>query len=49
MNFSLEKLAQEARRLFGLQLTERQVRALAAYERELMDWNGKFNLTAIRD
>src|SRR5574338_753928 len=49
MDFTLDKLAQEARRLFNIQLTERQVRALAAYERELMDWNGKFNLTAIRD
>lgn len=49
MNSPLDKLVQDARSLFGLQLTERQVRALAAYERELMEWNRKFNLTAIRD
>ncbi len=49
MNSPLEKLVQDARALFGLSLTERQVRALAAYERELMEWNRKFNLTAIRD
>lgn len=49
MNFSMEKLVHEARALFNLQLSERQVRALVIYERELMDWNRKFNLTAIRD
>ena len=49
MHSPRDKLVQDARALFGLQLAERQVRALAAYERELMEWNRKFNLTAIRD
>lgn len=35
--------------LFHIQLTARQVQALATYERELLDWNRKFNLTALRD
>ena len=45
----MEQLAREARELFRLQLTPRQVSALAFYERELLDWNRKFNLTALRD
>ncbi|HEY6073598.1 MAG TPA: 16S rRNA (guanine(527)-N(7))-methyltransferase RsmG [Anaerolineales bacterium] len=45
----MERLAQEARALFNITLSPRQVQALSVYERELMDWNRKFNLTAIRD
>jgi 16S rRNA (guanine527-N7)-methyltransferase len=45
----MEKLVQEAQTLFNVHLTGRQVMALITYERELMDWNQKFNLTAIRD
>lgn len=45
----MEKLAQEARTLFNVHLTGRQVMALISYERELLDWNQRFNLTAIRD
>jgi 16S rRNA (guanine527-N7)-methyltransferase len=45
----MEKLAQDALQLFNLRLAERQVAMLAAYERELIEWNRKFNLTAIRD
>jgi len=45
----MEKLAHEAHQLFGIHLTGRQVLALMNYERELLDWNQKFNLTAIRD
>ena len=45
----MEQLAREARELFHLQLTPRQISALAVYERELLDWNRKFNLTALRD
>jgi 16S rRNA (guanine527-N7)-methyltransferase len=45
----MEKLVQEARQLFGIHLTGRQVVALMTYERELLAWNEKFNLTAIRD
>jgi 16S rRNA (guanine527-N7)-methyltransferase len=45
----MEKFTQAAQALFNVHLTGRQVMALITYERELMDWNQKFNLTAIRD
>jgi 16S rRNA (guanine527-N7)-methyltransferase len=45
----MEKLVQEAQALFNVHLTGRQVIALTTYERELIEWNQKFNLTAIRD
>jgi 16S rRNA (guanine527-N7)-methyltransferase len=45
----MEKLIQDARELFNVHLTRRQVMALTTYEKELMEWNQKFNLTAIRD
>ncbi len=45
----MDKLAREAHQLFGIHLTGRQVVALMNYERELLDWNQKFNLTAICD
>ena len=45
----MENLAREALSLFNVHLTGRHILALTTYERELMDWNQKFNLTAIRD
>jgi len=45
----MEKLVQEAKALFNIHLTGRQVTALVTYEKELLEWNQKFNLTAIRD
>ena len=45
----MEKLVTEARELFHVHLTGRHVMSLITYEKELMDWNQKFNLTAIRD
>jgi 16S rRNA (guanine527-N7)-methyltransferase len=45
----MEKLVHEAKHLFNIQLTGRQVAALVTYERELLTWNEKFNLTSIRD
>ena len=45
----MEKLIHAAEQLFGIHLTGRQVVALMTFERELLFWNGKFNLTAIRD
>jgi len=45
----MEKLVHEAQQLFGIHLTGRQVGALMAFEQELLAWNEKFNLTAIRD
>jgi 16S rRNA (guanine527-N7)-methyltransferase len=45
----MEKLVRDAQALFNVHLTGRQVVALITYEQELLDWNQKFNLTAIRD
>ena len=45
----MDKLVHNAQELFHIHLTGRQVMALITYERELLDWNLKFNLTAIRD
>lgn len=45
----MEKLVREAQTLFGIHLTGWQIVALINYERELLEWNQKFNLTAIRD
>ena len=45
----MEKLAHDAQALFNVPLTGRQVMALLTYEKELLEWNQKFNLTAIRD
>ena len=45
----MQKLAQQAQELFGIQLSSNQLGALATYERELMLWNKKISLTAIRD
>lgn len=39
---------QMLQRLLGLRLTPAQLDALTLYERELLDWNTRFNLTAIR-
>jgi 16S rRNA (guanine527-N7)-methyltransferase len=45
----MEKLARDAQTLFNLHLSGHQVAALVTYEKELIEWNHKFNLTAIRD
>ena len=45
----MEKLIQDAATLFNIHLTGRQAAAFATYEKELIEWNSKFNLTAIRD
>ena len=45
----MDALIQDAKNLFNVHLTARQVMALINYEKELMAWNQKFNLTAIRD
>ena len=45
----MAKLVQDAQALFNVHLTGRQIIALTTYERELLEWNQKFNLTAIRD
>ncbi len=45
----MQELSQFALQKLGLHLTRTQLSALALYERELMDWNTRLNLTAIRD
>jgi 16S rRNA (guanine527-N7)-methyltransferase len=45
----MEKLAHDAQALFNVHITGRQLMALITYEKELIEWNQKFNLTAIRD
>ncbi len=45
----MEKLIQDAHNLLSLSLTSRQVAALQRYEQELLEWNSRINLTAIRD
>ncbi len=45
----MEKLVQDAQELFHLNVTQKQVMSLITYEKELLEWNQKVNLTAIRD
>jgi 16S rRNA (guanine527-N7)-methyltransferase len=45
----MDTLARDAQSLFNIHLSGRQVMALITYEKELLEWNQKFNLTAIRD
>lgn len=45
----MQTLVRNAQELFGIQLSKTQLKALATYEKELMIWNEKINLTAIRD
>ena len=45
----MEKFARDVQSLLGIKLTPRQLEAFACYEQELLAWNARFNLTAIRD
>jgi 16S rRNA (guanine527-N7)-methyltransferase len=45
----MEKLAQDANNLLGIHLSPRQLACFERYEKELVEWNARFNLTAIRD
>jgi len=45
----MDALIQDARTLFNVHFTARQMMSLINYEKELLEWNQKFNLTAIRD
>jgi len=45
----MDPLILEAQSQFNIHLTSRQVSALGSFERELIEWNQKFNLTSIRD
>jgi 16S rRNA (guanine527-N7)-methyltransferase len=48
-NQKMDSLINDAKTLFNVHLTARQVMSLITYEKELLEWNQKFNLTAIRD
>lgn len=43
----MNELAQQAYSLLSIRLSHAQLSALRIYERELLDWNTRFNLTAI--
>lgn len=45
----MKELAQHVRNLLGIQLTPAQLNALEIYEQELLAWNARINLTAIRE
>ena len=45
----MQKLIHNAQEIFGIQLNKAQLTMLATYERELMSWNEKMSLTAIRN
>ncbi len=45
----MEEFRKEVQDLVGVKLTSRQLSLFEHYEQELLDWNAKFNLTAIRD
>lgn len=45
----MDKLVRAAQQLFGIPLSGRQVAALMKFESELLIWNERFNLTAIRE
>ena len=43
------KLSSNIKNLLGIDLNEAQIHAFEWYEKELLTWNERFNLTAIRD
>lgn len=45
----MEKWVKDLKTLVGIQLSARQVAAFQRYEDELLEWNSRMNLTAIRD
>ncbi len=45
----VETFTQNTRQLLGLQLSREQITAFKLLEEELLEWNDRFNLTAIRD
>jgi 16S rRNA (guanine527-N7)-methyltransferase len=46
---SMRDLANATQALLGIHITPAQLAALEAYETALLDWNSRFNLTAIDD
>jgi len=45
----MKELAQQAQTLFGIRLNKTQLTAFEQYENELLEWNQRFNLTAIQE
>jgi 16S rRNA (guanine527-N7)-methyltransferase len=45
----MESLKQAAQQIVGISLSPRQLACFDRYEQELVEWNERFNLTAIRD
>lgn len=45
----MEKMVAEILQVVGLRLSENQIEAFRTYEKLLLAWNEKFNLTAIRE
>ena len=45
----MENLRQEVAKQTGLVLNDTQINLFQIYERELLDWNTRMNLTAVRD
>ncbi|HWS24265.1 MAG TPA: 16S rRNA (guanine(527)-N(7))-methyltransferase RsmG [Anaerolineales bacterium] len=45
----MRELAELANQAFGIELNEEQLLRFTVYERVLLEWNDKVNLTAIRD
>lgn len=45
----MRELGKLAEQVFGLDLSSEQIERFTIYERVLLDWNEKINLTAIRD
>lgn len=45
----MDNLSQTTRDLLGIKLTGNQLAAFATYERELLVWNKRINLTALRE
>jgi 16S rRNA (guanine527-N7)-methyltransferase len=46
---SMDRFVQDAQQLLNVRLSGAQLDSFRLYEQELMSWNEKFNLTAIRD
>ena len=45
----MHALTQDVKNLLGFKLTANQLAALECYEEQLLDWNTRFNLTAIQE
>jgi len=45
----MKEVAQQAKEMCGLRLSPSHLSALEIYESELLDWNARYNLTAIKE